>query len=240
MIRRSVSAAFLLRDGFTGRPVAPASVLCAVDGYSVRPMMKSDGYLVVTDLEPGEHLLSLRCFGYREEAVPLTVPAKGTAEGEIDLTPGAGYRFPPDTARLRLTVPGAPGEELWAAYPGRVKLKLAQKKKAGKDTVIRVFCAGDPARLPVPGTFLTIDETNPEVVRFLSVREEAGQLAAPLGKDHNRGVELRPARRFRTDGEGTVELLFPQGGEIHLFFRDQLKKTKLMPGDQTLLWEDLS
>ena len=239
MIRRSASAALLLRDGFTGRPVAlTAAVLCVLDGLPVRPMRKNDGYLVLMDLEPGEHILSLRCPGYREETLPLTVPKKGPAEGEIDFTPGAGYRFPPDTARLRLTVPGASGKELWAAFPGQVKLKLAQKKKAGGEAVVRVFCAGDPARLPVPGTFLALDEAGPELVRFLSIREDAGELAAPFGKEHSRGIELMPARRFRTDENGTVELLFPRGGEIRLFFREQMMKTTLQPGIQEIVWTD--
>lgn len=239
MIRRTVSAALLLRDGFTGAAIAPAvSVLCTLDGYPVRAMRKNDGYLVLTDLEPGEHGLTLRCPGYREEVYPLTVPERGMMEGEIDLTPGAGYRFPADTARLRLTVPGAAGEFFWAASPGSVRLKLAQKKKAGGETLVRTFCAGDPARLPVPGSFLTIDEANPELVRFLSVRDEVGALDAPLEKDHNRGIEFRPARRFRTDGEGRAELLFPHSGEIHLFCRDRMMKVQLAPGDQELQWED--
>ena len=238
MIRRTVSAALLLRDGFTGVAIAPAvSVLCTLDGYPVRAMRKNDGYLVLTDLESGDHSLTLRCPGYREEVYPLTVPERGMAEGEVDLTPGAGYRFPADTARLRLTVPGSAGEFFWASTPGRVKLKLAQKKKAGGETLVRVFCAGNPARLPVPGSFLAIDEENPELLRFLSLREEAGELDAPLKKDHSRGIELRPARRFRTDEAGRAELLFPQGGEVHLFCRDRLMKVQLAPGDQELQWE---
>ena len=239
MIHRSVSAVLLLRDGFSGRAVAPTSaVRCALDGYPVRPVRKAEGYLVLADLEPGSHTLSLRCPGYREETLRLTVSKREPVEREVDLTPGAGYRFPEDTACLRLTVPGAAGEELWAGMSGRVRLKLAQKKKAGGETLIRVFCAGDPARLPVPGTFLTVDETNPELVRFLSVREEAGELAEPFGKDHARGTELCPARCFRTDEAGRVELLFPQGGEAHLFFRDRLLNAKVTPGDQELVWTD--
>ena len=159
--------------------------------------------------------------------------------GEADLTPGTGYRFPPDTARLWLTIPGFAGEEFWAAAPGQVKLKLAQKKKAGGETLVRVFCAGNPARLPVPGSFLAVDEENPELVRFLSLREEVGELDAPLGKDHNRGIEFYPARRFRTNEEGRAELLFPQGGEVHLFCRGRMLKTQLGPGDQEFVWEGL-
>ena len=238
MIRRSVSAALLLRDGFTGRPIAPAAVLCYLDGFPVRTMRKNDGYLVLTDVEPGSHNLTLRCPGYREEIYPLTVPERGMAEGEADLTPGTGYRFPPDTARLRLTIPGFAGEEFWAAAPGQVKLKLVQKKKAGGETLVRVFCAGNPARLPVPGSFLAVDEENPELVRFLSLREEVGEMDAPLGKDHNRGIEFYPARRFRTNEEGRAELLFPQGGEVHLFCRGRMLKTQLGPGDQEFVWED--
>ena len=116
MIRRRVSAALLLRDGFTGFTLSPAAaILCRLDGRAIRTMRKNDGYLVLVDLEPGDHTLSITVRGYREEVFPFTVPAQGALEAEIALTPGAGYPFPADTACLRVTVPGGAGELLWAA-----------------------------------------------------------------------------------------------------------------------------
>ena len=241
MIQRTVSAALLLRDGFTGRslPLA-AAVLCALDGRAVRPVRKQEGYLVFLDLEPGEHVLSLRCPGYREESFTLTVPPRGAVEGELYLTPGAGYRFPADTARLRLTIPGAGGETLWAAVPGRLQLKLAAARKGDGEKVLRLFCSGNPAGIPVPGQFLILDEKNPELIRLWSIQEEMGELDAPLRQEHSRGVEVRPARSFRTDAEGRVELLFPRGGEVVLFCREQWTKVSLEPGEQEFSWTDFA
>ncbi len=237
MIRRTVSAALLLRDSFTGRPVLPAAgILCHLDGKPVRQVQKPEGYLILTDLEPGGHILSLRCKGYREEEIPLTVPERGVTERELDLTPGAGYPFPAETARLRLTVPGAGGETLWAAMAGHSRLKLAQEKSREEKTAVRLFCSGDPARLPVPGTFLAIDEEGPELIRLRALRGDTGEFFAPMLKAHPRNTELRPARSYRADGEGKAELLFPRGGEVFLLCRDRWTRTEVSPGDQDLLW----
>ena len=75
MIRRTVSAALLLRDGFTGAALKNgAATVCLLDGKPLqRPIWKRDGYLVLTDLTPGEHSLSIRRSGYRDETVALTV-----------------------------------------------------------------------------------------------------------------------------------------------------------------------
>ena len=238
MIQRTVSAALLLRDGFTGRAIPlAAAVLCALDGRFVRPVRKQEGYLVFLDLEPGEHVLSLRCPGYREESFPLTVPPRGAAEGELYLSPGAGYRFPADTASLLVTIPGAAGETLWTAMAGRLQLKLAQAKKGDGGKVLRLFCSGDPGWLPVPGAFLTMDKEGTELIRLLAVQGDTGELSAPMQRAHLRGTELRPALRFRTDGEGKARLLFPRGGEVLLFCRDQWMKTELAPGEQDLQWQ---
>ena len=239
MIRRTVSAALLLRDGFTGRPISPAAgVLCRLDGRSIRPMRKNDGYLVLVDLEPGEHALSLRARGYREEELTLTVHARSAVEFEVDLIPGEGYPVPPDTARLRVTVSGASGENLWAAMASQDLLKLAQaiKKDTEPVTEVRLFCSGSIARLPVPGAFLAVDQKGPEIIRLTAVQGETGELSEPFAKAHSRGTELRPARLFRTNDEGKVELLFPRGGEVILFCRDQWVRTELMPGEQDYLW----
>ena len=238
MIHRTVRAALLLRDGFTGRPIrSDTGVLCQLDGRPVRPVRKQDGYLVLTDLEPGDHILSLQCGRYREEELSLTVPARGMAEREVDLIPGKGYPFPAETACLHLTVPGAGGENVWAAMPGRCRLKLAQEKKRDGETALRMFCSGDPGWLPVPGAFLTMDKEGTELIRLLAVQGDTGELSAPMQRAHPRGTELRPALRFRTDGEGKARLLFPRGGEVLLFCRDQWMKTELAPGEQDLQWQ---
>ena len=237
MIRRTVSAALLLRDSFTGRPVSPAAgILCALDGRPIRPIRKTDGYLVLVDLEPGDHTLTLRVRPYQETAIPLTVPARGAAEAEVDLMPGAGYPFPKETAVLRVTVPDGAGEMLWAAQAGRDLVKLGPSRKEDAPTALRLFCSGNPARLPVPGPFLALDEKGPEVVRLTALRDEMGELAEPFLNKHPRGTELRPARAFRLDGTGSAALLFPRGGEVFLFCRDRLLRTELKPGDEDLQW----
>ncbi len=66
MIRHSASAVFLMRDGFTGMTLTDGSATrCLLDGRPLRrPMWKRDGYLVLIDLTPGEHVLRILRNGY--------------------------------------------------------------------------------------------------------------------------------------------------------------------------------
>ena len=88
MIRRKVSAALLVRDGFTGQPIQSGSaLLCRLNGQRIRPVFKNGGYLVLTDLDAGEHSLSLTARGFVTETVSLTVGG-APLETEIALRPG--------------------------------------------------------------------------------------------------------------------------------------------------------
>ena len=114
MIRRHVSAALLVRDGFTGQPFASGSVfVCRLNGLPVRPLFKPGGYLVLTDLEAGEHTFSLAARGFHTETLALTIAHHRTLEQEVAMRPDSRYAFPPDTARLHLELaePDGAGEQ---------------------------------------------------------------------------------------------------------------------------------
>ena len=106
MIRHGMSAAYLLRDGFSGAVLTDGSATrCLLDGRPLRrPLWKREGYLVLTDLEEGEHLLQISRRGYRDEFVTIPVGEARPVEDTITLKPGAGYRFPRETVRVSLTL----------------------------------------------------------------------------------------------------------------------------------------
>ena len=79
MIAFHASAVCRVRDGYTGRPLEGASLLCALDGAPVRPLAKPGGYLILLNLSQGPHRLALRCHGYQEEWVDFPVEG-GTLE----------------------------------------------------------------------------------------------------------------------------------------------------------------
>ena len=241
MIRRYVSAVLLMRDGFTGQPFSNGSaLLCRLNGQPVRPLFKSGGYLVLTDLEPGEYILSLAARGFFPETVYLSITGNMPIETEISMKPDSHYTFPPDTARLRLELSDQNSalehEEFWAGYPAQVQLRLAQNTAAGESGSVRVYCSGALSLLPVPGHFLLRDSGQPELIRLLELRNENAVPDGPMIFPHARGTVLIPASQFHTDADGCAELAFPRGGTVSLFCRGCLKNMELRPGTALLRW----
>lgn len=207
MITFHASAVCRVRDGYTGRILHSSALLCTLDGAPVRPLAKTDGILVLLDLTPGRHRLTLRAAGYQEEWVDITASREQTPELEITMKPGEGYPFRGATTRLELTVIAgdlpAAGRQLWLAAPTGPELKVAQTKaEAGTDR-FRLYCKGPEAAVP-SGAYLIADGAESEIVFLRSLEEEMGTLAAPLLRDHGRSRSLLPAQRYHTGADGRI------------------------------------
>lgn len=237
MIHRIVSAALLLRDGFTGRALPTGSVLtCAEEGRRLPVIRKNGGWAILTDLAAGKHTVTLRCAGFCAETLSFETEEGKQAEPVVDLRPGRGYPYPPGTAFLKLTLAGAADTELWAGMSGAVRLSAAQAK-AG-ETDMQLVARGPRERLPIPGRFLLADGKTPELVMLRSM-DSAGAAKAeePLQSAHARGTELIPMRRFVTDGAGEAELSFPAAGTLLLYHAGVCREAELKPGKQELDWK---
>ena len=105
MIRRQVSAVVLLRDGFTGR-VLTGGTVCRLDGQPIRPLWKPEGYLILENLTLGTHRLELLRGGFCPAELTLEIREGTLREETVDLQPGSGYPFPPETAALTVQVQG--------------------------------------------------------------------------------------------------------------------------------------
>ena len=241
MIYRHASAALLLRDGFTGRPLSSgAQVFARLDGAPVRPVWKAGGYLVLTDLAPGPHVLHLRHRCFQEEQLAFEAVQARTWETEVDLLPGPEYPFRVRPARLELTVfqAGVPlaGEQVWIGRYDPAQLKLAQDGGQASGTDLRLYCKGDPQTLPIPGWFMAPDRNGPELLHLLFFRGETGTLEAPMSHPHPRGLQFLPARPYRTDGAGGLAALFPEEGELCLYCRGRLRQARASQEGGTLEW----
>lgn len=243
MIRRTASAVFLMRDGFTGATLTNGSATrCFLDGEPLRrPLWKREGYLVLTDLAPGEHVLRISRSGYQDEEIPLTVDEGRPTEDTIALKPGAGYRFPPETVRVELILrrDGAvsAGERIWLGVPTRTRLKLAQEKTEPGDNSAHLFCEGNASLLPVPGHFLLTDRKAPELAYLRSLCDEIGEFAPPLTLSHARGTELVPMQIYTADETGTVRVLLREPGILMGFCAGGVYETPLKPGGKTIEWK---
>lgn len=243
MIRHAMSAAYLLRDGFSGAVLADGSATrCLLDGRPLRrPLWKREGYLVLTDLEAGEHLLQISRRGYRDELV--TIPAEGSrpVEDTITLKPGEGYRFPRETVRVALSLrrggAAAAGERIWLGTAPRFRLKLAQEKTEIGDGEAHLFCEGNAAQLPVPGHFLLMDPKAPELAYLRSLGGETGRFLPPLAAAHGRGTELIPMQSYAADEAGRVQVLLREPGKLTGFAGGRIFEAQLHAGEQELEWK---
>lgn len=243
MIRRTVSAALLLRDGFTGLTLSNGSATrCLLDGRPLqRPVWKRDGYLVLTDLTPGTHELTIRRSGYLDEHVALQVGEGATLEDTVSLKPGPAYPFPPETVRVSISLlrgrKAAAGTQLWLGVRQRTRLVLAQEKAEAGDARSRLFCEGSQAMLPIPGHFLLADDHGPELVYLRSLRDGTGEFSPPLTLSHARGTELIPMQSYCADKAGGLRLLLREPGTLAGFCAGQVLKAELQAGEQTLEWK---
>ncbi len=243
MIRRAASAVFLLRDGFTGRTLTDgSSTRCLLDGMPLRrPLWKKNGYLVLTDLKPGEHILQISRSGYRDELVPLQVSEGKTLEDTIALKPSTGYRFPKETVRVSLTLRhgenAASGKRIWLGVQHRTRLRLAQEKTEPGDTEAHFFCEGNASQLPIPGHFLMVDKKTPELTYLRSFHGETGEFTPPLSCAHGRGAELIPMQSYAADESGAVQVLLREPGKLLGFCGGSVYEAELHPGGQTLEWK---
>lgn len=219
MITFHASAVCRVRDGYTGQPLQGSALVCALDGAALRPLAKAGGYLVLLDLAPGRHRLSLRSHGYQEEWVDFQA-GQGTQELEITMKPGKGYPFRGEITRLELTVTeqGRPaaGQQLWLAAPARWELKIAQTRaEAGYDQ-FRLYCKGPESAVP-PGPYLIADGADSEIVFFRGLDGEMGSLAAPLARPHSRSRPLLPAQRYHTGPDGTLSAVFQGACPLEIY-----------------------
>lgn len=231
MIRYQMSAALLILDGFTGRTLGKR-VVCKLDGVPLaRPVWKSDGWLVLTNLSPGEHKLSLRCPGFQDKEI--SVSGNAAQENAVIMSPGARYAFPVGTAFLSLTLSGATEAQVFAGMPGPRPLKLTRAAKAG-ESAVKMFLSGPT---PPPGWFLIKDKaTEAAFLRRVGIDGEA-ETASPLASAHSRGATLIPAQAFLVRQGETVRIPFRNAGEATLFCGGTLKTVELRTGaEERLNW----
>lgn len=231
MIRLHASAVFQVRDGFTGRVLEGGGLLCALDGASVRPLFKPGGYLVLVNLAPGPHRLTLRAAGFQEEQADFACPPSAVYQGYLALKPAPGRPLPPGAAVVR-AAGLEPGRPVWLTVPGGGECRVAQTQAEAGSEELRLFPKGNP---PVPGPFLA-DDPAAEIVVLSALEGEAGRLSAPLSAAHGRSCPLLPAQCYRADREGGLTAAFPRPGPLVLFQpgRGVLARAELKEGVQEL------
>ncbi len=240
MIRRRVSAALQLRDSFWGCP-AEGKAICTLNGRQSRPQIRPGGWLIWTDLPAGAYDLTVSLYGFQTGVLTIEVPEKGLWEGSMLLAPGTGYRFRDTAAKLTLHLvhgkKSIANAEIWLCTTGRTELRIAQDTAAKGAEALRLYCRGNRALLPVPGTFLVADENKPELIQLAALEGEQGILAAPLKAAHGRGKVLMQAQPVRTSPDGLVQAAFAAEGNLTVLYGKKTQQIPLEAGEQEIIFK---
>ncbi len=232
------SAVFHVRDGYTGTAMKPGGFRYLLDGRPFVPVTKYEGYVVLLNLSPGPHSLTVICRGYLDEQVDF-VANEGTLELEVTMKPGRGYRFLQTVTRLTvvLTEKGAPApnHRLWMAYAAGPEIKLAQPKTEVGDTSARLFTKY-PDIVSVPAAYLVEDGKVSEITLLRALEGETGTFAAPLERVHARGKRLLPAQSYHTGDDGCFSAVFRASCQVILFdaARGILAEAELKDGENRM------
>lgn len=239
MIRMYVSAAFQIRDGFSGRIVEGNQLRCTLDGVAVRPIVKQGGYLVFVNLSSGSHRLILQSDRFQAEHIDFVSRSDGLWEGYVALKPTEQYFFHYAVTWLHLVVKkdGTPlcGQELWLTPPGAPECKVAQTRAEVGCTELRLYCK-TPNLLLLPGAALIDDGTESEIVTLLELTDETGRLAFPLQQHHSRNRIVLPAQAYRTNETGRISAVFSAPGTVVVYAEgmDEPKRLELTDTNNTL------
>ncbi len=232
------SAVFHVRDGYTGASMKPGGLRYFLDGQPCSPVTKNEGYLVLLNLTPGTHTLTMICRGYLDEQVEF-VTGEGTLELDVTMKPGPGYPFRQTVTRLTvaLTEKGAPApnHRLWLAYAVGPEIKLAQPKTEAGDTSARLFTKY-PDFVSAPAAYLVDDGEESEIALLRALEGETGAFAAPLERAHARGKRLMPAQSYHTGADGCFSAVFRAPCQVVLFDPVQgiLAGAELTDGDNRM------
>lgn len=233
-----VSAVLRVRDGYTGAIVMPGGIRCVLDGRPCVPVTKKEGYLVLLDLLPGGHTLTLKYRGYRDEVVDFTTDS-GTLELDVTMKPGPGYPFRQTVTRLTVAVArgGTPSanRQFWLAYATGPEIKLAQTKVGAGESEARLFTKY-PDAVASPASYLVEDGGNSEIVLLRAIEQESGDFGSPFRFDHSRGKRLLPAQSYHTGANGLFTAVFRAPCHVAVFDAEHgiLAETDLKDGDNEI------
>ena len=209
-LRRRVSAAVLVVDDFTGRPITAADLRVTAAEILERPVRKGDGYFLFLDSPVPKLHITARAWAYHPSEVEVELSALPPLRPvvKLRLTPNRNYTIPTQTTCL--------------------------EGKARPGTVVQVLCLNDPRPLrllydyvrggPEGGRLLQLyDPTASDLEgrRFALLRkgEERGEcfsvldrveeaeggclLAAPLERDCKKaGATVLPLSTATADDSG--------------------------------------
>ena len=209
-IRRRVSAAVLVLDDFTGRPITTADLSVTASETLARSVRKGDGYFLFLDSPAPTLEITARAWAYHPASVRVTLadlpPLRPVVK--LRLTPNRNYSVPSRTTCLEGSAPPGTAVQVFCLNDPR-PLRLLYDYGADGPEGGRLMQIYDPAGSDLEGrrfALLRKGEEQAECFTVLDRLEEVEGgclLAAPLTRDCKKaGATVLPIFTAEADQNG--------------------------------------
>ena len=209
-IRRRVSAAVLVLDDFTGRPITTADLQVTAAELLDRPVRKGDGYFLFLDSPVPRLTVTARAWAYHPATVQLELSALSPLRPvvKLRLTPNRNYSIPSQTTCLEGTaLPGTMVQAFCLNDPKPLRLLYDYTREGPEGG--RLLQLYDPAGSDLEGRRFALLRKGEEQAECFSVLDcpegvEGGcLLESPLGRDCKKaGATVLPVYTAQADDSG--------------------------------------
>ena len=209
-VRRRVSAAVLVLDDFTGRPITTADLQVTAAESLERPVRKGDGYFLFLDSSAPKLHITARAWAYHPASLEVELSALAPLRPvvKLRLTPNRNYSIPTQTTCLEGSAPRGTDIQVFCENDPR-PLRLLYDYATGGPEGGRLLQLYDPTASDLEGrrfALLRKGEERAERFQVLDRLEEAEGgclLAAPLERDCKKaGATVLPVAAATADESG--------------------------------------
>ena len=209
-IRRRVSAAVLVLDDFTGRPITAADLEVTAAELTQRPVRKGDGYFLFLDSPAPRLEITARAWAYHPATVGVELSGLSPLYPvvKLRLTPNRNYSIPQQTTCLEGNAP--PGTAIQVFCENDPKpLRLLYDYAADGPEGGRLLQIYDPTASDLGGRRFALLRKGEEAAEYFRVTDRAEDveggclLEAPLARDCKKaGATVLPVFTAEADGMG--------------------------------------
>ncbi|QGQ96650.1 hypothetical protein EHS13_18085 [Paenibacillus psychroresistens] len=217
-IKTSFSFAVSLIDSYTSAPAIGKDHIVSIQGLTVKPIPKIDGYYIFTDLPIQSYQVVVQSKFYVQEIIEVSLDLLDSNEPilYVPLMPNSQYPFGEEATSLVALVKDAQENAVYQARARAtvtsvecVKAKLAQDSK--EESPDQIFLAQIAGKLTIGDRFLLQNSSGKsEYCRLVKVDEvtRCCSLEKPLQSTYEKGSLLFPVIESISDVKGEVLLFF--------------------------------
>ncbi len=253
-----ISVIFKIMDRFRKRPLLAPEISIAVNGIITRPLYKTGGYFIFTDLAPGETCFEFAAPVFQKETLTADIPAPGRGYilSHLLLNPSRAYPFGGSVTTvagriIRDKLPWSNRQFYLVPDNGMELMKVAEDNAGAGNDDLKLFVSGPQTKLSFPGEYLIKDKDEGKREVCLITRGDARDGTYALEKginfSHSRGTPLVGVVACRTTADGSFFTALPDlaGEQVALDLLVEAKngkgskKTVQIAGNQYNILADL-